>query len=140
MLRQFRLSTKVLSLTSYVPSSLFFVLHDFFGEEIELYAGLAEHLFGFGAGVVFVGANHAGDAAVDDEHGAGTAGGHSAVEGGTVEGDTQLGGLADGVLLRMNRAHAVLGDRTVLMHHLLELVPDLVAVRKTFRSAHVAGD
>ena len=77
---------KVLSLTSYV-SSLFIIFHDFFGEEIELDAGLAEHLFGFGAGVVFVGADHTDDAAVDDEHGAGAARCHPAVKGGSVEGD-----------------------------------------------------
>ena len=140
MLRQFRLNTKVLSLTSYVPSSLFVVFHHLLGEEIQLHAGLAEHLLGFGTGVVFVGTDHTDDAAVDDKHGAGAAGSHAAVERGAVEGDAQLGGLAYGVLLGVDCAYTVLGDGAVLMNGLLELMTDLIAVRKPFGSTHIAGD
>ena len=40
----------------------------------------------------------------------------------------------------MDGAHAVLGDRAVLMDHLFELVADLVAVRQSFGGTHVSRD
>ena len=55
------------------------IFQDFFGEELQLHAGFAEHLLRLGAGMVLFLAHHTGDAAVDDEHGADTAGGHSAI-------------------------------------------------------------
>ena len=121
-------------------TSLLIILHHLIRKELQFDAGLAEHLFGLLSGVVFVGADHADDAAVDDEHGAGAAGSHAAVEGGAVEGDAQLGGLADGVLLGVDGAHAVLGDGAVFVNHLFELVAHLIAMRETFGRAHIAGD
>ena len=84
-------------------------------------------------------AYHAGNAAVDDQHGTGAAGGHAAVEGRAVDRDAPLGGLADGVLLGVDGADAVGGDAAILVEHLLELVPGLVAVGKTGGRAYVAG-
>ena len=55
------------------------IFQDFFREELQLHAGLAEHLLRLGAGMVLFLAHDAGDAAVDDEHGADTAGGHTAI-------------------------------------------------------------
>ncbi len=65
-------------------------------------------------------ADHADDAAVDDEHGAGAAWGHTAIKGAAVQGDTSSGGLADGVLLGMHGTHTVLGDTAVFMNDLAE--------------------
>ena len=65
-------------------------------------------------------AHHADDAAVDDEHGAGAAGGHAAIEGAAVQGNTPSGSLADGILFGMDGAHAVLGDAAIFMDDLAE--------------------
>ena len=97
-------------------------------EEFQLDTGLAEEFFALGAGVVFAFADYALDTAVDDEHGAGAAGGHTAVEGGTVEGDAAAGSLADSVLLGMDGADAVGGDAAVGFDGLAEEVSHLVAV------------
>ena len=140
MLRQFRLNTKVLSLTSYVPSSLFVIFHHLLREEIQLHTGLTEHLFGFGTCMVFVGADHADDATVDNEHGAGAAGGHAAVKGAAIQSDASTCRLADGVLLGVDGTNTVLGDAAVLVYHLFKLVTDLVAVGQSFRGAHIASD
>ena len=110
---------------------LVLVLYDFVGEEFELDAGFGEHLFGFGSGVVFVGTHHALDAAVDDEHRAHATGSHAAIERGTVERDAEFGGLADGILLRVHRTHAMLRHRAILMYRLLELVANFVAMGQT---------
>ena len=119
---------------------LVLVLHDFVGEEIELDAGLGEHLFGLGSGVIFVGAHHALDATVDDEHRAHATGSHAAIERGTIQRDAEFGGLADGVLLGVYRAHAMLRHRAVFVHCLLELVAHLIAMGQTLGRAHVARD
>ena len=96
------------------------VLLDFVVEEFQLHAGLAEELFALGSGVVFALAHYALDAAVDDEHGAGAAGGHAAVEGGAVEGYTTSCRLAYGVLLGMYGAHTMGGDMAVGIDGLAE--------------------
>ena len=116
------------------------VFLDFVVEEFQLHAGLAEELFALGSGVVFALAHYALDAAVDDEHGAGAAGGHAAVEGGAVEGDAAAGGLADGVLLGMDSADAVGGDAAVGFDGLAEEVSHLVAMGKAGGGADIAGD
>ncbi len=116
------------------------VLLDFVVEEFQLDTGLAEEFFALGAGVVFAFAHNALDAAVDDEHGAGAAGGHTAVEGGAVEGDTAAGGLADGVLLGMDGADAVGGDTAVGFDGFAEEVSHLVAVGEAGGGADIAGD
>jgi len=94
---------------------LLIVFQDLFVDILQLDAGIAEHLFGLGAGVVAVFADHVLDAAVDDQHGAGAAGGHLAIEGGAGQGDAELGCLADGVLLGMNGADAMLTGVAVLV-------------------------
>ena len=116
------------------------VLLDFVVEEFQLDAGLAEEFFALGTGVVFAFAHYALDAAVDDEHGAGAARGHAAVEGGAVEGDAAAGGLADGILLGMDGADAVGGDAAVGFDGLAEEVSHLVAVGKTRWGTDIAGD
>ena len=107
---------------------------------LEFYAGLLEHGDGVGGVVVAAFGDYAFDAAVDDEHGAGAAGGHAAVEGGAVDGDAASCGLADGVLLCVDGADAVLGDGVVFVEHALELVAGFVAVGEAHRGADVAGD
>ena len=104
------------------------VLLDFVVEEFQLDACLAEEFFALGAGVVFAFAHYALDAAVDDEHGAGAAGGHAAVEGGTVEGDAAASGLADGVLFGMDGADAMGGDAAVGFDGFAEEVSHFVAM------------
>ena len=73
-------------------------------------------------------AHHADDAAVDDEHGAGAARRHAAIEGAAVQGDASTGSLADGILLSMHGTHAVLGDAAVLVDGLTEQMSHIVAV------------
>ena len=116
------------------------VLHHLVVEEFELDARLAEQLFALLAGVVFVFAHHTLDAAVDDEHCAGAAGCHTAVERGAVEGDAAPRGLADGVLLGVNGADAVVADGTVGVDGLVEQVAHLVAVGQARGRADVACD
>ncbi len=116
------------------------VLLDFVVEEFQLDAGLAEEFFALGSGVVFAFANYAFDAAVDDEHGTGAAGGHTAVEGSAVEGDAAAGSLADSVLLGMDGADAVGSDTAVGFDGLAEEVSHLVAVGKSGGGADIAGD
>ena len=107
---------------------------------LEADAGLFEHRDGVGGIVVAALGDYALDAAVDDEHGAGAAGSHAAVEGCAVDGYAASCGLAEGVLLGVDGADAVLGDGVVLVQHALELVADFVAVGEAHRGADVAGD
>ena len=116
------------------------VLLDLVVEELDLDAGLGKEFFALGTGMVFALADDAGDAAVDDEHGAGATGGHAAVEGGAVERDAAAGGLADSVLLGMDGADAVVGDAAVFLDGLAEEVPHLVAVREAGGGPDVARD
>ena len=53
---------------------LYFIVFVFQGD-----AHLAEHFFSLGTVVIAAFAHHTYDAAVDDKHGAGAAGGHAAV-------------------------------------------------------------
>jgi len=107
---------------------------------LEADAGLLEHGDGVGGVVVAAFGDYAFDAAVDDEHGAGAAGGHAAVEGCAFDGDAAAGSLAEGVLFGVDGADAVLGDGVVFVQHALELVADFVAVGEAHRGADVAGD
>ena len=116
------------------------ILLHFVVEELELDAGLVEKFLALGTAVVFALADHTFDAAIDDEHGAGAAGCHAAVERGAVEGDTTAGGLADGVLLSMHGTHAVCRNMAVGIDGLAEEVSHLVAVRQAAGRTHVAGD
>jgi hypothetical protein len=79
-------------------------------------------------------------AAIDDKHGAGSAGSHAAIEGGACNTYAPFGGLANGVLFGMNRTYAVGGDASVFVEHFFELVPYLVAVGKARRGAHITCD
>ena len=87
---------------------------------LQLNTHLLEHLLGLGAVVVAAFAHHTDDAAVDDEHGAGAAGGHAAIEGAAIQSDASTGSLADGILLGMDGAHAVLGDAAIFMDDFTE--------------------
>ena len=109
-------------------------------EEFQLDTCLTEEFLALPSGVILALAHHALDAAVDDEHGAGAAGGHTAVEGGTIKGDAATGGLADGVLLGMDGTDAVGGGATVLFDGLAEEVSHLVAVRQPRGGTDIAGD
>jgi hypothetical protein len=71
------------------------------------------------------------DTAVNDEHGTGTARGHSRIKTGAVQRNALPRGLANGVLLGVNGPHAVLGDMTVFMDKPLHLMTDVVTMRKT---------
>ena len=75
--------------------------------------------------------------AVDDEHGAGSAGGHAAVQSRPFYGDAPFRRLTDGVLLGMYSSYAVGGDGAVLVKHLLELVADFVAVGEARGRPHI---
>ena len=90
--------------------------------------------------MVFSFAHYAHNAAVDDEHGAGAARGHAAIEGASVQHDATACGLADGVLFGMYGAHAMLGDGTVLMDGFAKQVPHIVAVRQSAWRPDVSGD
>jgi hypothetical protein len=85
-------------------------------------------------------ADHPEDAAVDDEHGAGPAGGHPAIQGGPRKGDSPLCRLADGVLLRVNRPDAMSCDTSILMNHFFDLMSHFVAVGEPGRSPDIAGN
>ena len=48
--------------------------------------------------------------------------------------------LADGVLFRMNSTNTVLGNRTILVNHLLQLVANFITMGQTSRRAHIASN
>ena len=78
--------------------------------------------------------------AVDDKHSAGAAGSHTAVQGTSLYGDTPLCSLADRILLSMYCPYTMLSDVAILVDHLLHLMSNLVAVRKSCRAAYIAGN
>ncbi len=78
--------------------------------------------------MVSVLANDPFDAAVDNQHGAGPAGGHPAVEGSSIQGNAVLGSLTDSVLLCMDGPYAVLRDVSILMNHPSQLMPNFITV------------
>jgi len=84
-------------------------------------------------------ANNPLNAAIDDEHGAGAAGRHAAIQGAAFERDAQSGSLADGVLLGMDGSHAVVGYMAVGMRHLFEEMSYIVAVWQPHGRTHVSG-
>ena len=77
---------------------------------------------------------------VDNKHGTGSAGCHAAVESGSFDGDAPLGGLAEGVLLRMDGPDAVGCGGAVFVDHLFKLVSRFVTVGESRRSAYIAGN
>jgi hypothetical protein len=92
------------------------------------YSGFFKHVLRVSRILITPLADHPQDTAVNDKHGAGPAGGHPAVEGRPFNRNTPPGGLADGVLFRVNRPDAMGGYTPILMNHLFELVPRFVAV------------
>jgi len=72
------------------------------------------------SGVVFALAEYPGNTAADNQHGAGSAWGHPAVQGGSVKSYSPLGSLADGVLFGVNCADTVLFAFTVRVYHGVE--------------------
>ena len=109
-------------------------------EVVQLHPGEPEHFFRFIAGMVAELADDPFNAAVDDEHSAGTAGGHFAVKCAAVEGDAVAGSLAYGILLRVDGAHAVLRRGTVIMRHLLHKVAHVIAMRQAFWGTDITGN
>jgi hypothetical protein len=118
---------------------LVLVIQHTFIHKIDFDTGQPEHFFRFGPGMVPVLADHSHNATVDDQHGAGSAGGHPAVKRTAVERNAPAGGLADGILLGVHSAHAMLRDRAVIVHDFFHEVPDIIAMRQTLRGADIAG-
>ena len=90
--------------------------------------------------MIFALADHALDTAVDDQHTAYAAGCHAAVEGSPIERYAVFGSLTDGILLSMYGAHAVIGDRAVLVDGLFHLVAYLITVRQPLGRTDITGD
>jgi len=83
-------------------------------------------------------AHHPNYAAVDDKHGAGSAGCHAAIKGRALYGNSAFCRLADGVLLGVYGSDTVGGNGTILVEHLFELMADIVTVGKAGGSPDVA--
>jgi hypothetical protein len=77
-------------------------------KELQLNTGNPEHIFAFGTCVVLSLANNSFNAAVDNQHCAYPARSHTAIQGGSVKRNAVFSSLANGILLSMNCAHAVL--------------------------------
>ena len=102
-------------------------------------AGLLEHFKRVFLVVVMLFADYPFYSAVDYEHRASAARSHLAVHGSAVNRNSALGRLANGVLLGVNSAHAVVGDRAVGMNALSKKVAHVVAVRKARGASDIAG-
>lgn len=89
--------------------------------------------------MVILGADYADDAGVDYHLRADIAWGHLAVKSGSVQGDSEAGRLADGVLFGVAGADAVPRLAAVVMRYRIHFVADLVAVLKTHGRADIAG-
>ena len=79
------------------------------------------------------------DANAGDQHGADAAGLHGAVERRAVQGQTIASRLADGILLGVNGAHAMLPDGAILVDSFLHEMADFVAVGEARRRADIPG-
>lgn len=89
--------------------------------------------------MVFLLAYHFLDPAADDQHRAGPARCHLAVERRSVYRYSQFRCLADGVLLGMDGPDAMVGDLPVFVRRLLELMADFVAMRQSWRRTYISG-
>lgn len=107
---------------------------------LDRHAGLLEHFKRVFLVVVMLFADYPFYSAVNYKHRAGAARRHLAVDRSAVDGYAALGRLANGVLLGVNRAHAVVCDRAVGVDALSKKVANVVAVRKAGRASYVAGD
>jgi hypothetical protein len=105
---------------------------------LKLYPGLLKHINCILAVMVAALGYYPLDSAVNNKHGAGSAGGHPAVQGGAVNGNPPLGGLANGVLLGMDGSYAMGGNIAVLVEHFFKQMPDVVAVGKAGGRAYIA--
>jgi hypothetical protein len=102
-------------------------------------SGLGEQLLGLRTGVILAFANNPGYAAADDEHAAGPAGCHPAIQRGAVQGDSAFGGLAYGILLGMHSPDTVLLLLAVSMYDGVVEMSHFIAVGESGRRADVAG-
>jgi len=109
---------------------LFIILLGFVMDILQLYSGITKHGFRIARVVVTALAHHPLYTAVNDEHGADSAGCHAAVQGSAFYGNAPLCRLADGILFGVNGSDAMGGNGAVLVHHLFELMAGIVAVGK----------
>jgi hypothetical protein len=84
-------------------------------------------------------ANHTFYSAIDNQHCAGSARGHTAIESRSINGDSHFGSLTDCVLFGMYCSDTMCGNIAVFMQHFLELMSNFVTVRKARRSAYITG-
>jgi hypothetical protein len=103
------------------------------------YAGLLKHGFRIPCIMVAPLADHPDDAAVHQEHGAGSARGHPTIQGSPCYSDAPFRSLTDGVLFRVNRSDAMGGNASIFVDHLFKLMPCLITMGQPSRSAHIAG-
>lgn len=115
------------------------VFDDFTVHDAELNASLLKHLNRVGVGVVTFLADNPFDARVDYHHGACAARRHFTEQGGAFKGDSEPGGLEDGVLFGVEGSYAVLADFTVAVGDLAHVMSDFVAVGKPRWRAYVTG-
>jgi len=98
-----------------------------------------EHLFRLSAGMIFSFADNSFNTAGNDEHGAGTTRCHTTVEGGTFDGDTDLGRLENGILFGMNGADTVIGYGAVFMSNCDHEMANIITVRLAGRRTNIAS-
>ena len=65
---------------------------------------------------------------------------HVAIYRSTIDGNTQLCRLGNGVLFGMNGADAMLGSRAVVIYDFVHLMADVIAVRYADRRTDIAGN
>ena len=74
-----------------------------------------KHLLRLISSMVFFLANHALNATINDEHGAGTTGSHSAIKSWTFQSNAQFGSLTNSVLFRMDGSYTMLSHINIFM-------------------------
>jgi phytoene dehydrogenase-like protein len=90
--------------------------------------------------MVFLFADYSGDSACNQEHSAGSAGRHLAIQCRSLELSSQLCCLADSILFGMDGSHAMRRHGPIFMRQLFDLMPFIIAVRHPWRGAYVSGD
>jgi hypothetical protein len=88
--------------------------------------------------MVFEFANHALNATVYNQHSTGAARRHAAIQSASFQRDTKSGGLANGILLGMYCAYAMVCNLAIFVGNLFKQMPDFVAMRQTNRGAYIA--
>jgi hypothetical protein len=84
-------------------------------------------------------ADHPDYTAIDDEHSAGPAGGHPAVQGTARNGDSPFCRLAYRVLFRVNGSDTMGGNAPVLMYHFFKLVSRFIAMGQSSGCPDITG-